>query len=152
YWTALKSLAAQDARITFSAPVPHDQVVALLKQYHLLAVPSRWLETGPLVVLESFAAGTPVMGSNLGGIAELVRHQVNGLVLDSDDISAWPEALRRCAEDRRFLARLRQGVMPPRSMADVAHEMAQLYGKYSECAERTKLSGKMSRQTNRFLG
>jgi glycosyltransferase involved in cell wall biosynthesis len=130
----------------------HDQVVALLRQYHLLAVPSRSLETGPLVVLESFAAGTPVIGSSLGGVAEWVRHQVNGLVLDPDDVSAWADALRRCAEDRGFLAKLRQGVMPPRSMADVADEMAQLYRRYSKYADRAKLSGKMSRQTDRLLG
>jgi hypothetical protein len=63
---------------------------------------------------ESFTAGTPVIGSDLGGIA-WVRHEANGLVLDPEDISARADALRRCAEDRRFLPRLRQGVMPPRT-------------------------------------
>jgi glycosyltransferase involved in cell wall biosynthesis len=127
YWAMLKSRAADDARITLRPPVPHDQVVALLSSYHLLALPSRSLEPGPLVILESFAAGTPVIGSKLGGIAEWVRHQDNGLLLEAEDVRAWADAFRLCAEDRRLLARLRQGVQPPRSMADVADEMAQLY-------------------------
>jgi glycosyltransferase involved in cell wall biosynthesis len=127
YWTALKSLAAGDARIAFLPPVPHHQVVPLLSGYHVLAVPSRWLETGPLVILESFAAGTPVIGSNLGGIAELVRDQDNGLLVDAEEVPAWTEALCRCAHDRNLLTRLRQGVRPPRAMTAVALEMARLY-------------------------
>ncbi len=127
YWTLLRSLAADDARITFFPPVPHDKVAVLLGGYHLLAVPSRWMETGPLVVLESFAAGTPVIGSKLGGIAELVQHQRNGLLVEPEDILAWVDALRRCGEDRPLLARLRKGVEPPRGMGQVAREMAQLY-------------------------
>ena len=127
YWVKLKAWAMGDTRISFLSPVAHDQVVALLGRFHLLALPSRALEPGPLVILESFAAGTPVIGSNLGGIAEWVRHQDNGLLLEPEDVAAWSDALRRCAQDRRLLARLRQGVKLPRNMTDVAREMVQLY-------------------------
>ena len=113
YWTALKCLAGRDTRITFLPSVPNDQVVPLLRSYHVLAVPSRWLETGPLVVLELFAAGTPVIGSNLGGIADRVRHHVNGLLVDVEDVSAWADAIRVCSEDRDLLLKLRQGVKQP---------------------------------------
>jgi glycosyltransferase involved in cell wall biosynthesis len=131
YWTALKDLARNDPRIKFLPSVPNDQVVSLLRRYHVLAVPSRWLETGPLVVLESFAAGTPVIGSNLGGIAEQVQHQRNGLLLGCEDVAAWSDALRWCATDREGLAKLRHGVKPPRRIADLTNDMAQLYLKFS---------------------
>jgi len=132
YWATLPSLIGQDARISLLPHVPHDKIVALLRSYHLLAVPSRWLETGPLVILESFSAGTPVIGSNLGGIAEMVRHEKNGLLVGFDDIGGWTDALRRCAEDRRLLSRLREGVEVPRSMRDVAQEMAQMYHRHAD--------------------
>jgi glycosyltransferase involved in cell wall biosynthesis len=127
YWHTLVSLAGQDPRISFLQSVPHDGIVSLLRGYHVLAVPSRTAETGPLVVLESFLAGTPVIGANLGGISERVRHEHNGLLVHHEDVLAWVEALRRCAEDRRLLARLRAGVERPRSMEQVAQEMAQIY-------------------------
>jgi glycosyltransferase involved in cell wall biosynthesis len=130
YWTSLKSLAAQDARIRFLPPLPNDKVASVLRCYHVLAVPSRWVENRPLVVLESFAAGTPVIGSDLGGIAELVRHQDDGLLVESENVRAWADALRRCAEDRHFLARLRKNAQLPRNRVDVADEMAQLYHKH----------------------
>ena len=85
------------------------------------------METGPLVILKSFAAGTPVIGSNLGGIAEWVRHGENGLLVDFDDVSGWRDAFRRCAENREVLVSLRRGVKPPRGMQHVAHEMANIY-------------------------
>ena len=130
YWTELKRLAAEDERIKFLPAVSHGEVVALLRRYHLLAVPSRWLETGPLVVLEAFGAGIPVLGSDLGGIAQWVRHGENGLLLEFNKIRAWADAFKRCAEDRAFLASLRCGVKEPRSMGDVADDMQKLYRKY----------------------
>ena len=137
YWNALRRDAANDNRIAFLPPVPNGDVVSLLKDYHLLAVPSRWLETGPLVVLESLAAGTPVIGSNLGGIAEWVRHENNGLLVSAEDYQAWVDAFRRCASDRGLLSKLRQCVEMPRDMADVAHEMTQLYRRHGICDERS---------------
>jgi glycosyltransferase involved in cell wall biosynthesis len=127
YRMTLENLAAQDSRIKFLPPVPHESIVSLLASYHLLAVPARWMETGPLVVLEAFAAGTPVLGSNLGGIAEWVTHGKNGLLVNFEDVPGWTAALRRCAEDRQLLSKLREGVTQPRSMADVARDMALMY-------------------------
>ncbi len=127
YQLELKSLAAQDPRISFLSSVPHEDVISRLAGYHLLAVPSRWMETGPLVILESFAAGTPVIGSKLGGIAEWVQHGQNGLLVEFDSVTGWTDALKRCAEDRTLLATLRAGVKPPRSIKDVASEMLRMY-------------------------
>jgi glycosyltransferase involved in cell wall biosynthesis len=129
YWANLKSLTANDTRIRFLSPIPNDKVVSMLRCYHVLAVPSRWVENRPLVVLESFAAGTPVIGSNLGGIAELIRHQKDGLLVELEDVRGWTDALQRCAEDRHLLARLRKSAQLPRPMVDVANEMAQVYHK-----------------------
>ena len=136
YWATLKSLAAQDARIRFLPPLPNDKVGSVLRCYHVLAVPSRWVENRPLVVLESFAAGTPVIGSNLGGIAELVRHQDDGLLVEPENVRAWADALRRCAEDRHLLARLRKNAQLTRNRVDVADETARLYHKHLNFSER----------------
>jgi glycosyltransferase involved in cell wall biosynthesis len=138
-WDALKN-SHGDARISFFDPVPHDMVVSMLRTYHVVAVPSQYVETGPLVVLESLAAGTPVIGSNLGGIAEWIQHEGNGLLVDSKDVQGWADALRRCAEDRRFLESLQQGIKFGRSMQDVAGEMAQLYLNHVKSREDCKMS------------
>lgn len=127
YLRRLLQVAAGDPRIQFRPAVPPEEVVRLLTGYDVVAVPSRGLETGPLVVLEAFAAGVPVLGSNLGGIAELVRDGVDGVLVDALDPRAWQRALEILISAPGFVAKLRGGVRRPRSMADVAVEMESLY-------------------------
>jgi glycosyltransferase involved in cell wall biosynthesis len=123
----LRAQATGDPRIRFNDPLPMEAVPGAMAAYDVIAVPSRWLETGPLVVLEAFAAGVPVLGSRLGGIAELVRDGGDGLLLPVADSQAWAGAIRRLAEDRDLAARLRAGVRPPRTMAAVAEDMVAIY-------------------------
>lgn len=127
YLQQLKTFAKDDPRISFHSAVQSGEVIQTLQGVDVLAVPSRVLETGPMVVLEGFAAGIPVVGSRLGGIAELVEDGVNGLLVDSLSVDAWKEALRRVVEDRGLLAHLRAGVRPPKRMEAVALEMKTLY-------------------------
>jgi glycosyltransferase involved in cell wall biosynthesis len=120
--------AESDPRIRFRAPIAHDDVVPALAAYDLVAVPSQWMETGPLVVLEAFAAGVPVIGSALGGIADKVRPDVDGvLVTPFNSREAWRAAIERLVQDPSHVHRLRTGVRAPRSMASVVAEMGQLY-------------------------
>jgi glycosyltransferase involved in cell wall biosynthesis len=116
-----------DRRIRFLEPVRPEQVIERLGQYDVLAVPSQWLETGPLVVLEAFAAGIPVMGSDLGGIRELVRHEIDGLLVEAGSVGDWTAALRRLSREPDLLEKLRAGVRPPRTMEEVAAGMLSLY-------------------------
>jgi len=127
YANQLRAMAAADARIVFCDPLSAEEVVPVMRRYDIVAVPSQWLETGPLVVLEAFAAGTPVLGSRLGGIAELVREGIDGLLVRPDDVSDWAGAIERLARDRSRVRALRAGIRPPRTMDDVAEEMAGLY-------------------------
>ena len=121
------AIAAQDPRIKIRPPLSRKELPTALANFDLLAVPSQWLETGPLVVLEAQAVGTPVLGSNLGGIAELVRHGVDGWLVPAKDIQAWSEAIAILAQDRDLLAKLRQGIQPARTMDTVVMEMLELY-------------------------
>jgi glycosyltransferase involved in cell wall biosynthesis len=129
YATRLKKLAGDDPRIRFCSPVPADQVVRTLREYDILAVPSQWLETGPLVVLEAFAAGVPVIGSDLGGIAELVTNGVNGFLVNPSDAQAWHKALKRFCAGTSALRTLYPSISRPPTMSSVAQTMIGLYQK-----------------------
>jgi glycosyltransferase involved in cell wall biosynthesis len=107
--------------------VSSSEVVNTLRNYHALLVPSRGLETGPLVMLEAFAAGIPVVGSRLGGIAEWVTHQENGLLVNAPTATAWCDALKRLTMEPELIAELTRGVRAPRSMSEVAAETQAIY-------------------------
>ena len=127
YERRLRELAGEDPRISFRVQQERSQVIGHLRGYDLLAVPSQVLETGPLVVLEAFAAGLPVLGSRLGGIAELVRDGEDGFLVDPGFPEQWSKQLSRLTADPTLLRKLREGVRPPRRMEEVAAEMAKLY-------------------------
>src|SRR5262245_55727236 len=132
YLDQLKNLAEMDSRISLLPAVPREQIIPLLQGYHFLAAPSRWFEVSPVVIHEAFAAGTPVFGSNLGGMVEMIEHEVNGLLVETDSVEAWSRAIRRCYEDRGLLERLQREVRPSRDMSEAAQEMLLLYEKVIE--------------------
>jgi glycosyltransferase involved in cell wall biosynthesis len=124
----LQQLAAGDSRVSLKFPLDPSAVVETLATYDVLAVPSQWMETGPLVVLEAFAAGVPVIGSGLGGIAELVSDGVNGLLIrDHRSPNAWAAALMRLANHHDLVDALGSRVTAPKDMGEVATEMISLY-------------------------
>ena len=118
---------AGDQRIRLLPPFANANAISELRGYDCLAVPSQWLETGPLVVLEAFAAGIPVIGSNLGGIAELVEHEKNGLLVEPASIEDWVAAFNRLLTEPGLLSRLRLGIAKGRTMEQVADEMLAVY-------------------------
>jgi glycosyltransferase involved in cell wall biosynthesis len=127
YQKEMQALATGDPRILFHEPLEPQEVVPRLRQYDFLAIPSEWLETGPLVALEAFAAGIPVIGWKRGGLNEIVQHGVNGLLIEPGAVVGWVETLRRVSEDANLRAQLKAGVRPPRTGVEVAREMLALY-------------------------
>ncbi|HEX7794236.1 MAG TPA: glycosyltransferase [Vicinamibacterales bacterium] len=141
----LRRLADGDRRVTFKTPVDGSVVIGTIAAYDVLAVPSQWMETGPLVVLEAFAAGVPVVGSALGGIGELVSDDVDGLLVsDFQSPRAWANAFTRLCNEPRLADTLCDGVRPPATMDRVASEMLGLYDTMiapsARLATRPKLS------------
>ncbi len=128
---SLKQNCARDARIRFRAPVAAKEVVSTLRDFDALLVPSQGLETGPLVVYEAFAAGIPVIGSRLGGIAELVDDGLNGLLVEPASVSEWARAISRLATESGLLAKLTRGPKPIRTAEDTARDATMVYAKVS---------------------
>jgi glycosyltransferase involved in cell wall biosynthesis len=125
-----KELAAQarsDRRIRFMPPMAANDVVERLRGYDALLVPSQVLETGPLVIYEAFAAGIPVVGSALGGIAELVRNGETGVLVGERSATAWADAIRRLVGEPGLLRKLKAAPKPTRTAMDAARDAAEVY-------------------------
>ena len=127
YLRKLIQAAGQDKRIEFLGSISRTEVTEFLRSIDVLAVPSNYMETGPLVVLEAHAFGVPVMGADLGGISERIRDGVDGWLLPFDDPAAWATAIQEIALDRARLAQIASNIEPCRTMGDVASEMTALY-------------------------
>ncbi|MHB8734304.1 MAG: glycosyltransferase [Terriglobales bacterium] len=126
YGRRLWATIGTDQRFEKPRQVKPSVVATVLAEADVCVVPSLWLETGPLVVLESFAAGTPVLGSRLGGIAELVQDGRNGLLFEPGNVKELAKLIEHAA-DPTTLARLCSGIQWPRTMADVAQDTVAMY-------------------------
>lgn len=127
YYQSVLKLIEDEPRISILPPLSRENLAPALANFDLLAVPSQCLETGPLVVLEAHACGTPVIGSNLGGIAELVTHGVNGWLVEATNIKAWTNALTKLIQDSNLLQKLRQGIQPVRTLSTEVAELISIY-------------------------
>jgi glycosyltransferase involved in cell wall biosynthesis len=139
FFRSLEQMAAGDPRISLCPPVPNEEVPRLLRRYHVLAVPSRVQDVSPFVVLESLAAGTPVLGSNTGGIPEWVVDGANGLLIESESISGWADALRRLASDRSIIEKMRAQISPPRGVGEAAEEVMATYRRVLAAAASARI-------------
>jgi glycosyltransferase involved in cell wall biosynthesis len=100
YVARLLASIERDVRVVHGGQLAPGEVQARMHDCDVVAVPSQWLETGPLVVKEALVVGTPVLGSNLGGIAELVQHGRNGWLVDPADPRAWALEIQRLSNRR----------------------------------------------------
>lgn len=127
YLWKMQAVSADNARIIFKGPLNNEKKADAIKEFDILAVPSLVYETGPLVLLEAFAAGVPVIASDLGGMKELVRDGISGVLVRPGDARAWSGAIRRLALDRQTIRYLAGGIPPVRKSSDVAREMSAIY-------------------------
>lgn len=89
---------AEECGIGLAGVLGRDEVVKALAEVDCLVVPSTWYENSPLIILEALATRTPLVVSDLGGMAELVDPGKSGFhfkVGDSDDLARVLERILR---------------------------------------------------------
>jgi glycosyltransferase involved in cell wall biosynthesis len=127
YLQYIQDKAVHSENVFFKGEVNSENRVRILSSIDILAVPSVGFETGPLVVLEAFAAGIPVIGSNLGGIAETVTDGQNGILVPAGDSDAWAMAISTLIRNLNWIVELQQKIPKVKSSNDVAKEMLDIY-------------------------
>jgi glycosyltransferase involved in cell wall biosynthesis len=120
-------LAGGDARINFVGPFPNEKMASELGKIDVLVVPSTWYENAPLVIYSALAAGIPVVASNLGGMAGIVRHEENGLLFEPGNPEDLAHQLGRLLDEPGLLATLEENAEDIRTVKDSVDEMVGLY-------------------------
>lgn len=82
-------------RVLFTGPVSEPEAQRLLSDAAALVLPARQVEGQPLVILEAFRAGTPVIATPSGCIVDTVRDGEDGILVPQGDPAAIAGALRR---------------------------------------------------------
>lgn len=117
-------------RVSFTGALSRQGVLELFRAADASVLSSAW-ENFPHTVVEALAAGTPVIATAVGGVAEVVRDEVNGLLVPPGDAAALAAAIRRFLADDALASRLRDAA--PGSVDELRVDL--VYGKLERILE-----------------
>ncbi|MDF1800799.1 MAG: glycosyltransferase family 4 protein [Planctomycetota bacterium] len=104
----LQSRAAGLA-VTFAGPYASGEAGRVLAAMDVLVVPSIWYENRPITISEAYLAGVVPLVTDLGGMAESVRAEEDGLTFPRGDAAALADQLERLADEPGLWDRLAAG-------------------------------------------
>ncbi|NQE54767.1 D-inositol-3-phosphate glycosyltransferase [ANME-1 cluster archaeon GoMg3.2] len=128
---AFKRIAGLDRRISFHGFVPDEELMKLYQKANITVVPSVWYDNSPMVIYESFKNGTPVIGSRIGGIPELVEDKYNGFLFEAGDVCELKEMLENPIKNPDELKRLEEGAFASVKKYDVNKHIRKLEAIYN---------------------
>jgi glycosyltransferase involved in cell wall biosynthesis len=123
----LKARSQPYPAVRWNGKYTGDKVWDILSALDVLVVPSRWYENSPNVILEAHHAKLPVIVTNLGGMAELVEHEVNGLRFRLNDADDLHDQIQRLIAEPELRNRLSSGIQSVRTIDQEMQDTVQHY-------------------------
>ena len=140
----LQQLAADlGDHVTFAGRFDNSRLSEVYAGIDVLVVPSTWYENSPITIHEAFLTRTPVLASDIGGMAEYVRDGVDGLTFRVGDAGSLADAMERFLDEPALLEELGADPLPIKTIAENARE--------TEFRYRALVSRKRARRARTLL-
>jgi glycosyltransferase involved in cell wall biosynthesis len=95
------------SRLIYKGFVGHDEALKYMMDARVLLVPSIWYEGFPLVIVEAFSLGLPIIGADLGNIASIIDRGETGLLYAAGDHRAFSSTLSEYADHPTLMTHMR---------------------------------------------
>ncbi|MFB3895737.1 MAG: glycosyltransferase [bacterium] len=92
--------------VSFLGHKNNEQLIPEIQRAIAVVIPSEWYENNPRAIIESFALGKPVIGSNIGGIPELVRDNETGFLFSPGNSCELKEKIMQLVQQPDRILRL----------------------------------------------
>jgi len=116
----------KNRRTRFRGRFEHEDAAKILSRIDALVVPSLWYENSPLTIHEAFMAKTPVITSDIGGMAELTERG-GGLTFRAGAPRDLARVMRELLDDPARLDELAASVPAVKTMEENAVELLSIY-------------------------
>lgn len=113
YYEQVKAMMAKNDRVFFRGRIPPEELHKAFAETDYFVIPSTWHENSPLIVLDALQSKTPVISSDIGGVTDMVKDRVNGLLFPMGDASALQQVLQHAIDQPSLVEELRSGVALP---------------------------------------
>jgi glycosyltransferase involved in cell wall biosynthesis len=120
-------VASVGRRVRFFGSYKSAELPRLMRDIDWVVVPSTWWENSPVVIQEAFLHGRPVIASDIGGMAEKVHHNVNGLHFRAGSAESLVDRLVEALRSRDLWDRLQGRIPTPLTHVEAAEQHLALY-------------------------
>jgi glycosyltransferase involved in cell wall biosynthesis len=91
----LNSISTKNDSIEMLGFKSGEELNSLIREASFIIVPSEWYENNPLTIIEAYANGKPVIGSNVGGIPEIINDGITGLLFEMGSVKDLSEKITK---------------------------------------------------------
>ncbi len=91
----VKKICERVLHYEYKGFIPSHELTPYFQQADFLIIPSLYYENAPMVLFESSTAGTPAIGSRIGGISEIICEGENGFLFEPADKNSLLAALKK---------------------------------------------------------
>ena len=141
YMEECKRMSESMSNVFWKGRLAMEEVVMTLSGYDVLCLPSVVCEMAPLVIQEAFAAGIPVLASDVYGNAEQIRDGQNGWLFRFKDVDDLHYKLKQLIATPALITEARNRKPVLRSFDMVAHEYSQLYRQITLAGKSNQKNG-----------
>lgn len=91
-----------DCNIEMRGFVPNEEAKKLIANSKVHVLPTQWYEGFPMTIVEAYSVGTPVIGSDIGNVGNLVKEEITGSKLRSKTVEGLIQAVKRIQEYKKI--------------------------------------------------
>ena len=105
YLNDLKILADKldvDEKVTFHGRVDDDELARIYAAADIYLIPTMRYEGLPLALLEAMSHGIPTISSEIGGNADVITHDFDGLFIKPGDMGELVSSIRKLGDDSKL--------------------------------------------------
>jgi glycosyltransferase involved in cell wall biosynthesis len=124
-----KGMEGLEDVVRLCGPYMREHLTGILRRNGWLIVPSIWWENSPMVIQEAFAAGRPVICSDVGGMAEKVVHGMNGFHFRVNNAADLAARMECCAAKPELFNSIRENIPIPLTISQAVDSLIKLYAK-----------------------
>lgn len=122
--------------VSFGGSYESFELPKLLNSCDWMVIPSVWWENSPMVIQEALNARVPIIASDIGGMAEKVRDEVDGLHFRAGKPQDLARAIVRILEDQSLRGKLADNIRTPLKIEECVNQHLEIYGINSHAIQK----------------
>jgi len=127
YIKDLINSAESDSRVEFCGTFNYEDLPNVMKEISIMVIPSTYKDNFPLVMQLSLAYGKPVIASKIGGMPEVIKDGINGILFEPGNSEQLAKIIYSLSENPQKILNLKKGINPPPRIEEEALRYENLY-------------------------